>query len=97
MFYTQILVNFSTGSALYQIQNGKQNVIADVSERLPEAAQNYSTTELEMCCLVINIASFVHLLKRVDFEVIVHHLALTHITTPQTCIFSEPKLHILLN
>ena len=28
---------------------------------------------------MINIASFLHLLKRVDFDVIVDHLALTHI------------------
>ena len=31
-----------------------------------------------MCGLAINIASFVHLLKRVDFNAIVDHLALTH-------------------
>ena len=31
-----------------------------------------------MCGLVINIASLLHLLKRVDFNVIVDHLALTH-------------------
>ena len=33
-----------------------------------------------MCGLAINIASFAHLLKRVDFSAIVDHLALTHIT-----------------
>ena len=32
-----------------------------------------------MCRLAINIASFVHLLKRVDFDALVDHLALTHI------------------
>ena len=32
-----------------------------------------------MCGLAINIASFVHRLKRVDFNVIVDHLALSHI------------------
>ena len=32
-----------------------------------------------MCGLETNIASFSHLLKRVDFDVIVDHLALTHI------------------
>ena len=69
---------FATGSALYQIQNGKQKLIAYASKRLPEAAQNYSITELEMCGLAINIASFAHLLKKVDFDVIVDHLALTH-------------------
>ena len=49
------------------------------SKRLPEAARNYSITELELCGLAINIASFSQLLKRVDFDAIVDHLALTHI------------------
>ena len=44
-----------------------------------EAARNYSTTELEMCGLAINIASFAYLLKRVDFDAVVDHLAITHI------------------
>ena len=67
------------GSALYQIQNGKPKLIAYVSKRLPEAAKSYSITELELCGLAINIASFSHLLKRVDFDTRVDHLALTHI------------------
>ena len=46
---------------------------------MPEAAKNYSITELEMCGLAINIASFTHLLQKVDFDVIVDHLAITHI------------------
>ena len=70
---------FGMGSALYQIQNGKPKVIAYVSKRLPEAARNYSITELELCGLAINIASFSHLLKRVDFYPIVDYLALPHI------------------
>ena len=41
--------------------------------------KSYSITELELCRLASNIASFSHLLKRVDFDVIVDHLALTHI------------------
>ena len=51
------------GSVLYQIQNGKPRLIAYTSKRSPEAARNYSITELEMCGLAINIASIVHLLK----------------------------------
>ena len=70
---------FATGSALYQIQNGKPKLIAHMSKRLPEAVRSYSITELELCRLAINIASFSHLLKRVDFYAIVDHLALTHI------------------
>ena len=70
---------FATGSALYQIQNGKPKLIAYVSKRLLEAAKSYSITELELCGLAINIVSFSHLLKRVDFDAIVDHLALMHI------------------
>ena len=70
---------FATGSALYQIQNGKPKLIACASKRLPGAAKSYSITELKLCGLAINIASFSYLLKRVDFDAIVDHLALTHI------------------
>ena len=51
---------YATGSALYQIQNGKPKLIAYASKGLPEGAWNYSITELEMCGLAINIASFAH-------------------------------------
>ena len=66
---------YVTRSTLYQIQGGKPKLIAYVSKRLPEAARNYSIMELELC----GLASFAHLLKRVDFDAIVDHLALTHI------------------
>ena len=77
--YTQDTSKHATGSALYQIQNGKPKLITYVSKRLPEAAKNYSITELEMCGLAVNITSFAHLLKKEDFESIVDHLALVHI------------------
>ena len=75
---------YATGSALYQIQNGKPKLIAYASKRLPEAAQNYCITELEMCGLAINITSFAHLLKKVDFDAIVDHIALVHILKSKT-------------
>ena len=75
---------YAKGSALYQIQNRKAKLIAYASKRLPEASQNYSITELEMCGLAINIASFAHLLKRVNFDAIVDHLALVHILKSKT-------------
>ena len=65
------------GSALCEIHNRKPKLIAYASKRLPETARNYSVTELEMCGLATNIASFAHLLKRVEFDAIVDHLALT--------------------
>ena len=55
---------FATGSALYQVQDGKPKLIAYMSMRMPKAVKNYSNTELEMCGLAINIASFAHLLKK---------------------------------
>ena len=70
---------FATGSALYPVQDGKPQLIAYVSKRMSEAAKNYSITELEMCGLAINIASFAYLLKRVDFDAVVDHLAIRHI------------------
>ena len=57
--------NHATGNALYQVQDGSLKLIAYASKRIPEAAKNYFITELEMCGLAINIASFIHLLKRV--------------------------------
>ena len=70
---------FATGSVLYQIQNGQPRLIAYASKRMPEAAKNYSITELEMCGLAMNIATFSHLLNKVDLDVVVDHLAITHI------------------
>ena len=55
---------FAVGSTLYQIQNGKPKLIAYAGKRLPVAVRRYSVTELELCDLVINIASFSHLLKK---------------------------------
>ena len=46
---------------------------------MPEAAKNYSITELGMCGLAMNIATFLHLLKKVDFDVVVDHLTITNI------------------
>ena len=70
---------YATGGALYQIQNGKPKLIAYSSKRLPEAACNYSITELEVCGLAINGTSFAHLLRKVDFDAVVDHLAITQI------------------
>ena len=77
--FTYIWTQLNSGSTLYQIQNGKPRLIAYASKRLPEAVRSYSITELELCGLAINIASFSHLLNRVDFNAIVDHLALMHI------------------
>ena len=86
---------FATGSALYQILNGKPKLIAYVSKRLPEAAKSYSITELELCGLTINIARFSHFLIRVDFDAIVDHLALTHIIKSKTDLVTSRIMRLL--
>ena len=58
---------FAAGSTLYQIQNGKPKFIAYASKRLPETVRSYSITELELCSLAINIASFFTLTKKGRF------------------------------
>ena len=70
---------YAPGGALYQIQNGKLKLIAYSVKRLSEAAQNYSITELEMCSLAINIAILSDLLRKVDFDAVVDHLAIMQI------------------
>ena len=70
---------FTTGSALYQIQNGQPRLIAYASKRMPEAGKNYSITEFEMCALAMNITTFLHLLKKGNFDAKVDYLAITHI------------------
>ena len=57
----------------------KPKLIAYASKRMPEVAKNYSVTELEMGGLAVNITIFSHLLKKVDFDAVVDHLAITHI------------------
>ena len=46
---------YARGSALFQFQNEKPGLITYSNKRLPEAACNYSITELEMHGLAINI------------------------------------------
>ena len=42
------ITKISTGSALYQMQNGRPKLIAYVSKRLPEAARNYRWVLLKL-------------------------------------------------
>ena len=46
---------------------------------MPKAAKNSSVRELEMYGLGINITSFAHFLKKVDFDAIIDHLPIMDI------------------
>ena len=67
-----------------KVENQEFKQLIEIEKEHAEAARNYSITELELCGLAINIASFLHLLKRVDFDAIVDHLSPTHIIKSKT-------------
>ena len=71
---------YATGSALYQVQNGKPKLIAYMQAK--ECLKQQEITLLQNWKCVawpLNIASFAHLLKRVDFDAVVDHLVIMHI------------------
>ena len=69
--------------------------MAYASKRLPEAAHNNSITELEMCGLAINIVSFAHLLRKVEFDAVVDHLAITQIMRSKVKPVTNRKKRLL--
>ena len=58
---------FAMGSALCQIQNGNPKLIAHASKRLPEAARNYSITELRVMLFSYKILQYFPLTKKSTF------------------------------
>ena len=69
----------ATGAALYQFQDNNYYIVGYNSKKLPEAAKNYSITELELFGLVINIYAFRQLLSHVYYECFCDHSAITYI------------------
>ncbi len=66
-------------AALFQIQDGKQVLLAYHSKKLPDTCSWYRSLELELTGLTVNIAAFKTLLLHTDFEAYVDHSALVHI------------------
>ena len=48
-----------------------------------------------MCGLAINIASFAHLLRKVDFDVVVDHLAITQIMRSKVELVTKQNKKII--
>lgn len=72
------------GASLWQMQNGRERLIAYYSKALPKAASNYGITELELTGLEISVGAFKHLLKGVHFEVFTDHAAIPLIMKSKT-------------
>ena len=58
---------------------------------MPETAKNYSITELEMCGLAMNIATCLHLLKKVDFDALGKDMVLSDFLSRQKTDDSNPN------
>ncbi|KAJ8027681.1 hypothetical protein HOLleu_29695 [Holothuria leucospilota] len=71
----------ATGSYLTQTINGKEWLLGYYFKVLPEACTRNSVTGLELFGLIININSFVYILKNVEFDAFVDHAALVEILT----------------
>ena len=67
------------GSALWQIQEGHPRLIGYASKTLPQAARNYSVTELEMTGLLMNIHAWRGWTQDAEIDVAVDHKAVVQI------------------
>ncbi len=69
----------ATGSSLFQVQDGREYLVAYHSKTLPRSVVNFTVSELELVGLHINIEAFRYLLKPNHFECIVDHSSLVQI------------------
>jgi hypothetical protein len=67
------------GASLWQIQNGKEQLLGYFSKSLPPQCSRYSATELELNGVLIACNAFKHLLKSTSFELFTDHSAITYI------------------
>ena len=67
------------GSALWQMQKGRNRLIGYASKSLPKACANYGITELEMTGLMVNMENWRFYLGEKDFDAAVDHRAIPYI------------------
>ena len=67
------------GSALWQIQKGRNRLIGYAGKSLPKACANYGITELEMTGLMVNMENWRFYLGKKDFDAAVDHRAIPYI------------------
>ncbi len=84
------------GSSLWQNQRGIPRLIGYASKTLPQAAENYSVTELEMFGLLQNMKSWQWFLGHNEFDCAVDHRAIVYIMTAKTQN-ATPRIGVLLH
>ena len=67
------------GSALWQMQKGRNRLIRYASKSLPKACVNYGITELEMRGLMVNMENWRFYLGKKDFDAAVDQRAIPYI------------------
>ena len=72
------------GGTLLQKQGDEWVVIGYHSKRLPKSAKNFGITELELTLLLVNIHSFMQLLRNRYFEVLVDHKVIEYMIKSKT-------------
>ena len=72
------------GGTSLQKQGHEWVVIGYRSKRLPKSAKNFGITELELTVLLVNIHSFMQLLRNRYFEVLVDHKAIKYMIKSKT-------------
>ena len=72
------------GGMLLQKQEDEWVVIGYHSKRLPKSAKNFGITELELTGLLVNIHSFMQLLRNRYFKVLVDHKVIEYMIKSKT-------------
>ena len=72
------------GGTLLQKQGDEWVVIGYHSKRLPKSAKNFGVTQLELTGLLVNIHSFMQLLRNRYFEVLVDHKVIEYMIKSKT-------------
>ena len=80
----QILVSSPLVGCFTEFRMDSQSSLLMPAKECQRQQRTYSITELEMCRLAMNITTFSHLLRKVDFDAAVHHLAITLIMRSKT-------------
>ena len=83
------------GSALWQMQKGRNRLIGYASKSLPKACANYGITELEMTGLMVNMENWTFYLVKKDFDAAVDHRAIPYIMQSKELPTTDRIIRIL--
>ena len=83
------------GSALWQMQKGRNRLIGYASKSLPKACANYGITELEMTGLMVNMENWKFYLGKKDFDAANDHRAIPYIMQSKELPTTDRIIRIL--